>query len=132
MRGFVQSIASGIKLRSAASATLARRAGHPRAVHRTVSAAGRLLRTVLYYDSFVEVLGSAFRHSVNAEDIHHALRNAVVIEEVDEDPARYLVLGPDRAGQFLELIVMDRPQGPAVMHAMPMRDEYRRLLQEGR
>ncbi len=79
----------------------------------------------------MDVLRSAFRHSVGAEDIQHALRNAVVIEEVREDPTRYLVLGPARAGQFLELIVMDRPQGPAVMHAMPMRQRYRGLLPEG-
>lgn len=80
----------------------------------------------------MDVLRSASRHGVGAEDIHHALRNAVVIEEVDEDPTRYLVLGPDRSGQFLELIVMDRPQGPAVMHAMPMRARYRGLLPKGR
>ena len=80
----------------------------------------------------MEVLWSALRHSVNAEDIHHALRNAVVIEDVDEDPTRDLVLGPDRAGRFLELVVMDRPQGPAAMHAMPMRPKYRGLLPEGR
>lgn len=80
----------------------------------------------------MDVLRSAFRHNVGAEDIQHALRNAVVIEEVDQDPVRYLVLGPDRGGQVLELVVMDRPQGPAVMHAMPMRAKYRRLLEEGR
>ncbi len=37
------------------------------------------------------------------------------MEEVDEDPTRYLVLGPDRAGNLLELVVLDRPQGPAVI-----------------
>ncbi len=41
---------------------------------------------------------------------------------------RYLVLGPDRAGNLLELVVLDRPQGPGVMHAMPMRAKYRPLL----
>ena len=38
--------------------------------------------------------------------------------------------GPDPAGRLLELIVMDRPQGPAVIHAMPMRPKYRHLLPE--
>jgi hypothetical protein len=42
------------------------------------------------------------------------------------------VLGPDRAANLLELVVLDRPQGPAVIHAMPMRPLYRRLLPEGR
>ena len=54
--------------------------------------------------------------------------NALVIEEVAEDPVRYLVLGPDRAANLLELIILDRPHGPAVIHAMQMRSKYRRLL----
>jgi hypothetical protein len=78
----------------------------------------------------VEVLRSALRHGVEVEETEHALRNAVVVEEIAEDPSRYLVLGPDPAGQLLELIVMDRPHGPAVIHAMPMRPKYRHLLSE--
>jgi hypothetical protein len=54
------------------------------------------------------------------------------VEQVGEDPVRWLVLGPDRAGNLLELVVMDRPAGPAVIHAMPMRSQYRRLLPKGR
>ena len=76
----------------------------------------------------VEVLRSARRHRVEDEDIQHGLRHALLVEEIGEDPTRYLVLGPDRAGNFLELVVLDRPQGPAVIHAMPMRTKYRRLL----
>ncbi len=44
------------------------------------------------------------------EDIQHGLRNALVVEEIGEDPTRYLVLGPGRDGQLLELVVMDRPR----------------------
>jgi len=76
----------------------------------------------------VEVLRSARRHRVEDEDIQHGLRHALLVEEIGEDPTRYLVLGPDRAGNFLDLVVLDRPQGPAVIHAMPMRTKYRRLL----
>ena len=79
----------------------------------------------------VEVLRSALRHGVEAEDIQHVLRNAMVVEEIDEDPTRYLVLGADTTGRLLELVVMDRPRGPAVIHAMPMRAKYRALLPEG-
>jgi len=79
----------------------------------------------------VELLGSALRHGVDPEDIQHAVRNALVVEEIADDPLRYLVLGPDRAANLLELVVMDRPQGPAVIHAMAMRAQYRRLLPEG-
>jgi hypothetical protein len=80
----------------------------------------------------VDVLPSAFRHGTSGEDIQHALRNAQVVEQVAEDPDRYLVLGPDRAGRFLELIVLDRPSGPAVIHAMEMRQQYRALLKRER
>ncbi|MEJ7892987.1 MAG: hypothetical protein WKF94_10130 [Solirubrobacteraceae bacterium] len=76
----------------------------------------------------MEVLRSALRHGVPDEDIQHALRSALLVEEIDEDPMRYLTLGPDRAGNLLELVVLDRPQGPAVMHAMPMRAKYQHLL----
>ena len=70
----------------------------------------------------MEVLRSALRHGIPSEDIHRAVI----------DPVRWLVLGPDRAGNLLELVVMDRPAGPAVIHAMPMRAAYRRLLPKGR
>ncbi len=79
----------------------------------------------------MEVLRSAFRHGVATEDILHVVRNAIVVEEIAEDPTRYLVLGADRAGNLVELVVLDRSQGPAVIHAMPMTAQYRDLLPEG-
>ena len=83
----------------------------------------------------MEVLLSALRHGIDPEDIQHARVYTAVDESVDEigeDPLRYLVLGPDRAANLLELVVLDRPNGPAVIHAMPMRDKDRRLLPGGR
>jgi hypothetical protein len=80
----------------------------------------------------VDILGSANRHGIDPSDVEHALRHALVVEEVGEDPLRYLVLGPDAAGNMLELVVMDRPQGPAVIHAMRMQAKYERLLGRGR
>ena len=76
----------------------------------------------------MEILPSSRRHGIDDEDIQHCVENAVVIEEVAEDPVRYLLLGPDRAGNLQELVILDRPQGPAVIHAMKMRPKYRRLL----
>jgi hypothetical protein len=76
----------------------------------------------------VDVLPSAGRHGIDPDDIEHTLSHALVVEEVSDDPVRYLVLGPDRAGNLLELVVLDRPQGPAVIHAMRMRPQYQRLL----
>jgi hypothetical protein len=68
---------------------------------------------------------------VDEADIDHTIRQAAVVEEVAEDPMRYLVIGPDRSGNLIELIVMDRPTGPAVIHAMALRAKYRRLLPPG-
>lgn len=78
------------------------------------------------------MLASALQHGVDLEDIQHALAHALAVDEVGEDRLRYLVLGPDRAGNLLELVVQDRPNGPAVIHAMSMRPKYRRLLPGGR
>ncbi|CAN5612072.1 hypothetical protein BH24ACT26_BH24ACT26_05180 [soil metagenome] len=72
----------------------------------------------------VEILPSSRRQGIADEDIQHGIANAMVVEEVAEHPVRYLVLGPDRAGNLLELAVLDRPQGPAVLHAMTMRPKY--------
>ena len=79
----------------------------------------------------MEILHSAFRHDIQAEDMEHVPNNALVIEEVADDPIRYLVLRPDRSGNLLELVVMDRQQGPAVILAMPMTEQYRGLLPKG-
>ena len=93
------------------------------------TASGREGFVVRY--SCVDVLPSARRHGIGDADIDHALRHATVIEEVSEDPTRYLLIGSDRSGNLLELVVLDRPQGPAVIHAMALRAKYRRLLPPG-
>lgn len=62
-----------------------------------------------------------------AEDIRHALRQAMA--QVDREDGQTLVLGPDRAGRMLELVVIDRDGDRArVIHAMAMRPAFRRYL----
>jgi len=46
----------------------------------------------------VEVLRSALRHGIPSEDIHHAVINAVAVDEVGDDPVRWLVLGQTGPG----------------------------------
>jgi hypothetical protein len=42
---------------------------------------------------------------------------------------RWLVIGPDRAANLLELVVLATAEGDeVVIHAMPLRPVYRRLL----
>ena len=46
------------------------------------------------------------------------------------DPNRWLVLGPDTAGNVLELVVLISVEGDEmIVHAMPMRPKYRRLFE---
>jgi hypothetical protein len=79
----------------------------------------------------VDVHPSALRHGVAVEDIEHAVRNAMVSDELDDDLRLYL--GPSRSASLLEVIVVvrggDRPE--LAIHAMAMRDKYRRLLPGG-
>ena len=72
-----------------------------------------------------------FKHGLLAEDIAHAARNAMATDELDDDLRLYL--GPRRSGSLLEVIVVvrqgDEPE--LAIHAMPMREKYRRLLPGG-
>jgi hypothetical protein len=79
----------------------------------------------------VDVHPSALKHGVTVEDIQHAVRNAMVIDDLDEDLRLYL--GPSGSAAMLEVIALARAGGrdELAIHAMPMRDRYRRLLPEG-
>ncbi len=78
----------------------------------------------------MEVHDSARKHGVADEDVVHAIDHALVIEDAGEDPDRWLVIGPDRAGNSLEVVVMTTAEGNQLaIHAMPMRARFRRLLE---
>ena len=60
----------------------------------------------------------------------HAVEHSLVVDDLGEDPDRWLVLGPDSAGNVLELVVLVNREGDEIIiHAMPMRPQYRRLLE---
>jgi hypothetical protein len=46
----------------------------------------------------VEVYESAHKHGVADTDMLHAVDHALAIEDAGEEPDRWLVIGPDRAG----------------------------------
>ncbi len=86
------------------------------------------LDSVVRY-SRVEIHSSARRHGVKDLDIQHAVEHSLAIEDIGEDPDRWLVIGPDRAGNLLELVVLVDQRGEIVIHAMALRPKYRKLLE---
>ncbi len=71
---------------------------------------------------------SAHKHGVTDADIDHVLNHSV--REIDLAEGRWLVLGPDRAANIVELIVLINDEGDegAVIHAMPITDQHLRFL----
>jgi len=86
------------------------------------------LDSVVRY-SRVEIHSSARRHGVDDLDIQHAVEYSLAIEDIGEDPDRWLVIGPDRAGNLLEPVVLVDQRGEIVIHAMALRPKYRKLLE---
>jgi hypothetical protein len=90
-------------------------------------------RQVSYYDSLVlEVHRSARKHGLHDADLLHAATRFLVaypLTDEDKGPQRELRLGPDLAGNLLEIVVLllddDRE---LIIHGMRMRPKYRDLL----
>lgn len=60
-------------------------------------------------------------------DVRHAIENAMVIEDHDDDTRLYV--GPSRSAALLEVATVVREDGSElVIDAMAMRSTYRRLL----
>lgn len=77
----------------------------------------------------MEIHRSARKHGIADEDILHAIDHELALEDAGEDPDRWLVIGPDRAANLLEIVVMTTVEGTQlVIHAMPMRPGSQRLL----
>jgi hypothetical protein len=79
-------------------------------------------------DKRVEVHDSARKPGVAEHDMLHAIDHALAFEDAG-DPDRWLLIGPDSAGNLLEIVVMITAEAdPLIIHAVPMRDKYQRLL----
>jgi hypothetical protein len=78
----------------------------------------------------VEIHPSARKHGIADEDIEHAMRHALAIDDQDDDTRLYL--GPSRSADLLEVLTIVRDDSSELaIHAMKMRPKYRRLLPEG-
>jgi hypothetical protein len=75
----------------------------------------------------VEVHPSAHKHGLADEDIEHAMRHALAIDDQADDTRLYV--GPSRSADLLEVVTIVRNDGSElVIHAMRMRPKYRPLL----
>ncbi len=76
----------------------------------------------------MEIHPSARKHGIANEDIHHAVTNAITIDDQNEDTRLYL--GPARSATLLEVVTIVRAGTPELaIHAMTMRPKYERLLE---
>jgi hypothetical protein len=79
----------------------------------------------------VEIHHTAHRHGIDDEAIVHALNHAfaVIDLEPEADPPKALAIGPDRAGNLLEIIWLELADDlELVIHAMPLRRSFYDLL----
>ena len=74
-----------------------------------------MLDFVVRYER-VEIHRSARRHGVDDDDITHAIAHRLVIDDLGEEPDRWLVIGPDRAGNLLEIVVLISSDGDKFIH----------------
>jgi hypothetical protein len=75
----------------------------------------------------VEIADSARKHGIRDEDMLHAIRHPARVVPGD---GRDLVIGADRAGRLLEVVVLDDDpdEEPIVIHAMLLRPKFHRFL----
>lgn len=79
----------------------------------------------------MQIHRSAHRHGVTADDIEHAVEHPLVVVDLDPDadPPKFLLIGPDRAGNLLEVIVLEFADDLLMaIHAMALRTSYYELL----
>ena len=94
------------------------------------------LLAITYYDiADVEIHRSARKHGVSDAAILHALDHALTIIDLDPeaDPPKVLAIGPDHAGNLLEIIWLELVDDVnLVIHAMPLRPAFYDLLPQTR
>lgn len=79
----------------------------------------------------MEVHRSAGKHGVAASDVMYAVEHEIVSFDLDPeaDPPKILVIGPDSAGNLLEIIVLVLSDDRLIaIHAMKLRRQFHELL----
>lgn len=79
----------------------------------------------------MEIHRCARQHGITDEVILHALAHAITVIDLepDADPPKVLAIGPDHAGNLLEITWLELADDVnLVIHAMPLRPAFYHLL----
>ena len=79
----------------------------------------------------MEIHRSAYKHGLGDAEIFHAVSHAITIIdlETEADPPTVLAIGPDSAGNLLEVIWLELAgESQLVIHAMALRTVFWDLL----
>lgn len=72
---------------------------------------------------------SARKHGISEQDVLHAIDNAIRYGEQEyEGEARMLIIGPDRAGRLLEIVLVPADGPQRIIHADLLRAGRYRFL----
>lgn len=79
----------------------------------------------------MEIRPSARKHGCSDDDVEHAIEHALVVADLEPeaDPPKILVIGPDLAGNLIEVIMLEFADEQYVtIHAMALRTSFHGLL----
>ena len=78
----------------------------------------------------MRIFESAYRHGLADENIRHAWVHALGYYDIDieHEPTKSLCIGPDTAGNLLEILYLQFAEGDLIIHAMPLRPLFRTYL----
>ena len=78
----------------------------------------------------MKVFESAYRHGLTGDEILHAWTNALGFYDIDteHDPTKSLCIGPDTAGNLIEILYLQFADNDVIIHPMPLRAIFRVYL----
>lgn len=80
----------------------------------------------------MEVLPSARKHGISDDDIRHGYNNAVAAITTPDQPDFTMLVGSDLNGRLLEIGILAADDNDYVIHAMPARSKYAKMIKRNR
>ena len=76
----------------------------------------------------MEIRESARKHGVSDDAIRHAVNNAIGSITRPDQPDFTMLIGPDTRSAFIEVGIVETDDQDDVIHAMPARDRYLKMI----